>query len=256
MEPLFEAVIDLVELVSPGRVRNVARAVRAKTNQDIMPSSHQLVATPTARSLVERLFAAWRGSECTGDELAGMLVGAAETKHRVEQEFNVELVWTGPTTRFVPTRRTDQVLLELIEGARNNLFLVSFVAYSIPSVAAALNSASSRGVSVRFLLEASLEQGGSLNIDPIANVRATVPEAEIFTWTRRSGPFADGKVHAKLALSDIKSVFVTSANLTGYALERNMEAGVLISGGRVPRTLKEHLDSLIHTGVIQRADKT
>ena len=164
-----------------------------------------------------------------------MLVGATEVRKHAEEELNVELVWTGPTTRFVPTRRTEQVLLDLIGGADEDLFLVSFVAYAVPNVTKALNEASGRGVRIRMLLEASSTHGGSLDIDPAAIMRSNVPSAVIYTWKDKSEPFVDGKVHAKVAVVDGSRAFVTSANRTGYALERNMEAGVLIRGGPVPR---------------------
>lgn len=67
----------------------------------------------------------------SGDEVAGMLIGASEARKRVESELGIELVWMGPTTRFVPTLRTEQVLLDLIAGATTNLFPVSFVAYNV-----------------------------------------------------------------------------------------------------------------------------
>ena len=181
-----------------------------------------------------------------------MLLGASEARLRVERELNVELVWTGPTTRFVPTRRTEQVLLDLIASARADLFLVSFVAYDVRSVVAAMNDAANRGVRLRILLEASTDHGGSLNIDPSATMRTKVPKAEIFTWKEKPEPFVDGKVHAKVAVVDGSRAFVTSANLTGHALEKNMEAGVLINGGSVPKTLSEHLQALIDVGIISR----
>ncbi len=84
-----------------------------------------------------------------------MLVGASEARLRVQRELSVELVWTGPTTRVVPTRRTEQVLLDLIASANTDLFLVSFVAYDVRSVVTAMNEAASRGVRLRVLLEAS-----------------------------------------------------------------------------------------------------
>jgi phosphatidylserine/phosphatidylglycerophosphate/cardiolipin synthase-like enzyme len=163
------------------------------------------------------------------------------------------MVWTGPTTRFVPTRRTEQVLLDLIRGSHTDLFLLSFVTYAVPSVALAMNEAASRGVRLRVLLEASTSHGGSLTVDPAATMRAAVPAAEIFTWKKKPAPFVEGKVHAKVAVVDGTRAFITSANLTGHALEKNMEAGVLINGGPVPKTLSDHLQALIDVGVIGRA---
>jgi phosphatidylserine/phosphatidylglycerophosphate/cardiolipin synthase-like enzyme len=44
--------------------------------------------------------------------------------------------------------------------------------------------------------------------------------------------------------------FITSANLTGHAMEKNMEAGVLIFGGRIAKLLDEHLRSLVDTKIV------
>lgn len=253
MQALLDAVVDLVALVSPARVRIVAGAMRGLAAPRAAISVDALVATPAARASVGHVLAAWEQVGASGDEVAGMLLGASEARLRAERELNVELVWTGPTTRFVPTRRTEQVLLDLIASARTDLFVVSFVAYDVPSVAVAMNAAAGRGVRLRVLLEASTSHGGSLSVDPAATMRASVPTAEIFAWKERPEPFVDGKVHAKLAVVDGARAFITSANLTGYALEKNMEAGVLINGGTVPTTLIDHLQALIDVGVIGRA---
>ena len=62
--------------------------------------------------------------------------------------------------------------------------------------------------------------------------------------------FIDGKVHAKVAVADGCECFLSSANLTGHAMEKNMEAGILITGGGIPRNLHEHLDALVTTGIV------
>lgn len=252
MQALLDAVVDLVALVSPAKIRAVAGTLRGLTVPGAAPAADALVGTPAARASVARMLAAWGLVQVTGDEVAGMLLGASEARLRVERELSVELVWTGPTTRFVPTRRTEQVLLDLIRDSHTDLFLVSFVVYDVPSVATAMNEASNRGVRVRVLLEASTSRGGSLNIDPAATMRTCVSTAEILTWKDKPEPFVDGKVHAKVAVVDDTRAFITSANLTGHALEKNMEAGVLVNGGPVPRALGNHLQALIDVGIIGR----
>ena len=253
MQTLLDAVVDLVALVSPAKVRTVASALRGLSSPAAAPAANTLAETPAARAAVARVVAAWAQWQANGNEVAGMLLGASEARLRVERELSVELVWTGPTTRFVPTRRTEQVLLDLIASATTDMFLVSFVAYDVRSVVTAMNEAASRGVRLRVLLEASTSHGGSLNVDPAATMRASVPAAELFTWRDRPEPFVDGKVHAKVAVVDGARAFITSANLTGHALEKNMEAGVLINGGPVPKTLSDHLQALIDVGVVARA---
>jgi phosphatidylserine/phosphatidylglycerophosphate/cardiolipin synthase-like enzyme len=45
---------------------------------------------------------------------------------------------------------------------------------------------------------------------------------------------------------------VSSANLTDYALNLNMELGVLIAGGSQPQTVMAQFDALIAQGILHR----
>ena len=49
----------------------------------------------------------------------------------------------------------------------------------------------------------------------------------------------------KCAVSDARTLFLTSANLTEYAFTINMELGVLVTGGKLPAQVQEHFDQLI-----------
>jgi len=252
MKETLVASMDLVSLLPPSRIEVLADRIRGLQSADKDTSLYQLVSTPAARVGLDRLIDAWKFSGISGDILAGILVGAAYARHRAQSESSVELVWTGPTTPFVATRRTEQVLLDLIRNVKSDLFLVSFVAYDVASVVDALNVATARGVQLKILLETSASHGGSLSIDPIATMRRYVPSAELYTWVDRPAPFTEGKVHAKVAVADSSVAFLTSANLTAHAMEKNMEAGVLIQGGGIPGSLKRHLEALIDTKQLQR----
>lgn len=251
MEELLIAATDLVAMLSPPRIEALADRVRGSLSAEQDGRLHQLVTTPSARAALVRLVAAWKQSGISGDVLAGILVGAAYARQQAQRESNVELVWTGPTTPFVAIRRTEQVLLDLIRHAQSDLFLVSFVAYDVSTVVDALNAATARSVDVRILLETSTTHGGSLSVDPVATMRRCVPSAVLYIWTDRPAPFSEGRVHAKVAVADGKTAFLTSANLTGHALEKNMEAGVVISGGPIPIGMRAHLHALVETKVIQ-----
>ena len=101
-----------------------------------------------------------------------------------------------------------------------------------------------------LMLELSEDHGGSITFDAIGKMSTLVPVAKLYAWREKADPFSDGRVHAKVAAADGRMCFITSANLTGHAMEKNMEAGVLISGGHIPRVLDDHLRSLIDTKVI------
>ena len=101
-----------------------------------------------------------------------------------------------------------------------------------------------------MLLELSQDHGGSITFDAIGKMRTLVPAARLYAWREKADPFSGGRVHAKVAVADGRMCFITSANLTGHAMEKNMEAGVLISGGRIAKLLDEHLRSLVDTKVV------
>jgi len=61
-------------------------------------------------------------------------------------------------------------------------------------------------------------------------------------------------MHAKVVLADGSMALISSANLTDSAMILNMEVGVLIHGGQLPRTLQSSFHRLLSEGVIVRAE--
>jgi len=252
MEKLLDTVAALVSLVSPEKVEAIASRVRRTDPTKSASVLNGLVGTPVASGIVDQLIDAWQACPVSPDELASMLLAASHVFTRASAEQSTELVWTGPTTPFVAARRTEQALLQVINAAESTLFITSFVAYDISTLVKAFNAACDRGVRVSMLLESSQDHGGSINIDVIGKMSTLVPVARLYAWREKAEPFSDGRVHAKVAVADASMCFITSANLTGFAMERNMEAGVLISGGSIPKLLDNHLHSLVDTNVISR----
>lgn len=253
MNDLLDAISALVSLASPEKVGAIASRVRRTDSTKVASALAGVMGTPMAAALLNRVVDAWRKSHVGADELASMLLAASHAFSRASNQQTTELVWTGPKTPFVSARRTEQALLEVINAAEHDLFLTSFVAYEISTIVKALNSASERGVVVSMLLESSKEQGGNISFDVLGKMKDLVPAAKLYAWRDKVDPFTDGSVHAKVAVADGKLCFITSANLTGYAMEQNMEAGVLITGGRIPRTLHDHLQALVDTRTVSPA---
>ena len=253
MERLLEAVTAVVCLVSPEKGRALAGRIRKVEDVKTNVALSDVVGTATARAVVDRLVDAWRATSVGSGELASMLLAASHAFENVSKHQSIELVWTGPTTPFVSARRTEQALLQVIGAAKQNLFITSFVAYDVSTIVKALNDASARGVGIFMLLESSQDHGGSISFDVIGKMRTLVPTAKLYAWHERAAQFADGRVHAKVAVADGDVCFITSANLTGHAMEQNMEAGVLLSGGQIPRLLHDHLQALVDTKTVSPA---
>ncbi|MDD0813381.1 DISARM system phospholipase D-like protein DrmC [Curvibacter sp. HBC28] len=250
MDELLDAIAALVSLVSPEKIHAVAARVRRTDARKAATTLPSVVGTPVASSVVEQLAAAWQNTEVGSDELASMLIAASHVYAKAASEQSTELVWTGPTTPFVSARRTEQALLQVINSAEKSLFITSFVAYDVSAIVKALNAASDRGVVVSMLLELSKDHGGSITFDAIGKMRALVPSANLYAWHDQAAAYSGGRVHAKVVVADSKVCFITSANLTGHAMEMNMEAGVLITGGKVPEVLSKHLHLLVALRVV------
>jgi cardiolipin synthase len=252
MDALLDAIAALVSLVSPEKVQAIAARVRrteASKASSMLPSA---VGTPVASNVVEQLAAAWQDTKIGSDELASMLLAASHVYTKAASEQSTELVWTGPTTPFVSARRTEQALLEVINSAAQTLIITSFIAYDVSTIVKALNAACDQGVIVSMLLELPQQYGGRVSFDAIGKMRNLVPAAWLYAWEQKDDEFSGGSVHAKVAVADGRVCFITSANLTGHAMEKNMEAGVLISGGQIPKLLDGHLTSLFHTNLVTR----
>lgn len=250
MDELLDAIAALVSLVSPEKMQAIAARVRRTDASKAASTLPSTVGTPVASTVVEQLATAWQNTEVGSDELASMLLAASHVYTKAASEQSTELVWTGPTTPFVSARRTEQALLQIINSAEQSLFITSFVAYDVSTIVKALNAANDRGVVISMLLESSQDHGGSITFDAIGKMRTLAPSARLYAWRKKADPFSDGRVHAKIAVADGRMCFITSANLTGHAMEKNMEAGVLISGGRISKLLDEHLRSLVDTRIV------
>ena len=250
MEKLLDAIAAVVFLVSPDKVQAIAGRIRRTEANKAATALAGVVGTPVASGVVDQLIQAWCATSVSAEELASMLLAAVHVFTKASNEQSTELVWTGPTTPFVAARRTEQALLQVINVANSALFITSFVAYDVSSIVKALNAACERGVVVSMLLESSQDHGGSINIDVIGKMRTLVPTAQLYAWRDKADAFSDGRVHAKVAVADGSTCFITSANLTRYAMDKNMEAGVLISGGRIPKLLDKHLRSLVDMKIV------
>jgi phosphatidylserine/phosphatidylglycerophosphate/cardiolipin synthase-like enzyme len=197
---------------------------------------------------------AWKTNKAISpQEIAIALRCASAAAIENEKRGKTEIVWTGPSTGQVPVRHTEQVLCELINYAKRDIFIVSFVAYKIDNVINAMRDAIGRNVQISLLLESSIEHGGKVNQDSLMMMKTLFPSANIYSWSGKSDTDQlSGAIHAKCAIADSELAFITSANLTTAAMERNIELGVLIRGGNLPSELQKHLDSLISTRVFNK----
>lgn len=218
-----------------------------------------LAVVPTAvfRARAAEVMDAWAvvGVGVPGAGVALALEAAAATVAQLRAAQSVEVVWTGPSSPVIPVRSTVAVLQGLVDHARHDLLVVSFAAYKVPVVVEALAQAVARGARVRLVLDSAMDAGGKLTHDAKVAFAALGQTVAFYEWPAESRHIPGGGIaamHAKAAVADGRSALVTSANLTGQALAANMELGLLIQGGPVPRRVAAHFAELIATGTLLR----
>jgi phosphatidylserine/phosphatidylglycerophosphate/cardiolipin synthase-like enzyme len=195
---------------------------------------------------VDRLNHAWSGEPDLPGAAITMAFEAVEAARGARDDVSVEVVVTGPDSPAAPVRLTSEVVRQLIDSASKRVTMVSFAAYRIGTVLAALDAAVDRGVHVSLVLESAqmLEGGGGA---------LAYSRYRIYEWPVDRREPAEAKLHAKAIIVDSRHVLLTSANMTNAAYDRNIELGVLCHGGGVAGQVQRHFDALITRGVLKES---
>jgi len=260
-ENLLEAIVRASSEMPPGHVESFARCVEGMPEYVSEGSTIALnaVAGPAYRQNAQTLLQAWSNERgVSGHAVALALRSAVNASLRAAHDETIEVVWTGPTSRLIPMRRTREVLLDLIDQSESRLTIVSFAAYKVPEVLSSIQQAASRGVDVKLILETSEDSSGRLTHDAFDAFASLSRVASFYLWPREKRLAAtgvEGVLHAKAVIADSRSAFVTSANLTGHALMANIELGVLIRGGPLPSRLMTHFDELVAQGDLRKVSQ-
>ncbi|MBI1757616.1 MAG: hypothetical protein HYR62_00070 [Actinobacteria bacterium] len=183
--------------------------------------------------------------------VAGALLGAAQATSDQRARQRIDVVWTGPASSVSTSRLTAAVVIEMIDAAGEEIVLASFATNDEPTIVAALRRAADRAVGITLLLERPQDNPSyNSSRDPFAAL-----PARRLVWTRPARP-ERAAMHAKVIVVDRRTCLVSSANLTGAAMERNLECGVLIRGGDQPAQIRDHLLALLDAGTFTVAAST
>jgi cardiolipin synthase A/B len=178
--------------------------------------------------------------------LAGALLGSGATARRLRREASVDVVWTGPTSEITTSRVTSAVIAELLDEACSEILLIGYAVHNDPAIADALDRAAQRQVAITLLLERTADNPGyHQHSQPFPTLRA-----RRLAWPAANRPTAGAALHAKVLDIDRHTALVISANITRWALDSNLECGILIRGGDHPRQIHDHIDSLAALGIL------
>lgn len=259
-EDLLDHLSDIANDVPFYLVKSLAADIAKMSTDDWFLARNQIVQSmpqPNLRAQVGQLLDTWHQGrpELKPQSVALALLAAAQAAERQRRAQATSLVWTGPTSQGPALRRTDQALLQVINAAQQWLLVVSFAVYKIANIRRALVKAAERGVNIKICVEAPEPSEGKMTYDTIKALGNRVAQnATVYIWPKAKRPQTDdgkyGSLHVKCAVADEALLFISSANLTEYALTLNMELGVLIRGGPLPGDVAAHFNRLIEDGVL------
>ncbi|MGH9846950.1 MAG: DISARM system phospholipase D-like protein DrmC [Blastocatellia bacterium] len=219
----------------------------------------QTVSNPHYRPLVAKFLDAWRpyAENVPPKAVALALTTAAQCEKEHRENQSIEPVWTGPEVGGIPLRRTEQGLLELLDSATERILIVSYAVYNIPRIGEALIRSASRGVDTTLIIETPDRIVGRSAFNTLKELGPSVAaRCNVYFWPLEQratdGQGKPGILHVKCAVADGRRLFLSSANLTDYAFKLNMELGLLITGGALPKQVEGHFHQMIQMGVFAK----
>lgn len=169
----------------------------------------------------------------------------------------IDLVWSGPEVPGLHARDTRRVFEELLGSATRSLWISTFAFFDGPRAfdVLARRMESTPGLSVTLLLNIQRARGDSSSPEQLAQRFAERFWRKEWPGAIRPKVYYDprslaldgctGVLHAKAVVADEEAVFVTSANLTEAALDRNFEVGLLVRDRALAASLASHFKTLI-----------
>lgn len=260
--------MDPLQRLTDADLRSLAAALRAGRLAPPFATVGvgRVVAGPLAAELAERM-QALTGEGMRPDHIAVVAEAVLTARAgRPATDDALELVWTGPEAAGVANRDTAVVVRELFAQAAQSVMVAGFAVYQGREVFRGLAErlAVCTGLHARLYLDVHRgHQDTSLDSEVMRRFArrfveqdwpAGFPLPEVYYDPRSLATEAAKRssLHAKCVVVDRRVAFVTSANFTEAAQERNIEAGVVVRSHRFAARLADHFGALANGGVLKR----
>lgn len=181
------------------------------------------------------------------------------TKRTPQPDF----VWTGPEVVGLHARDTRRVYEELLSSAKRSIWCSSYAFFDGPRAFATLARRMDSTPGLRVTLLLNINRGPGDTSSPDSLVRRFAERFWTEEWPGKACPsvYYDPRsietggpgavLHAKAVVADEESVFITSANLTEAAWDRNIELGLLLRDRTLAATTLMHFRTLIEKNLLR-----
>lgn len=199
------------------------------------------------------------GMGLSGRACAAFIQAVDEVQAR---QLKPDLVWSGPEVAGLHARDTRRVYEELLGSAEHSVWASSYAYFDGPRAFEVLAKRMDAvpGLSVTLLLNIQRKRGDTSAADELVRRFADRFWGTDWPGAARPAVFYDpraveldgpgGVLHAKAVVADDETVFVTSANLTEAAWDRNIEIGLLLRDRALAASLVCHFRGLIDRALL------
>jgi phosphatidylserine/phosphatidylglycerophosphate/cardiolipin synthase-like enzyme len=188
-----------------------------------------------------------------------------DRSERPSPEDVIDLVTTGPEAAGVTNRDTSVVVRNLFAHTQSSVLIAGYAVYQGQRVFQALADRMYDRPELRVRMFLDIQRGPGDTTEPSDLVRRFAdrftkhqwpkdrPLPEIFYDPRSLAMHADKRasLHAKCVVVDRQEVFVSSANFTEAAHERNIEVGLLIHSSMLAERIVRHFEALLAEGLLK-----
>jgi len=230
---MADPIVELAGSITPAVARKVASSLEIDGSL-----TKALALLPTGSEVGKRL------AECHGllgsTMLASVLRGFATSGDK--SGTDIRSVWSGPSFDG-DGDHTTSAIAHLIDEATDDVFASTYSATVDSAFVQALWRAIARGVRTTLLIDSTVKDGQTATM-----LQSKLSGARFCTYVPADGKY--GLQHSKIVIVDSRSAFVTSANLSTAAAERNLEAGVVIHDAAFASKMRQRFAKLRDAGVV------
>lgn len=235
-----EDLAALASLLTPGEMRRVAASLETTGR----PRRAAREVAPNRAAAVSSTLAKVVSGFANPVALAAALRVIADTAE--ERPAPPVIVWSGPKLPG-DSIRTTEAIVRLIDEAEETVLASTYSGSKSAPFVQALQRAARRKVSITLVVDV-VERS-----ETASALAHAVPRARIYGYHHEVAGTV-GLQHSKVLVIDGHYTFVTSANLSVAALERNLEAGVLIDSLVLAGNITRRIADLVASGHLRPRD--
>jgi hypothetical protein len=249
---------DLRNLAAALRSGRLASPFRSIGLQRIVPATNSDSLQQELQWLHEQGF--------SGLHIAALIEALVKDRaQRPRAEDIFDLVTTGPESPGTSNRDTSVVVRELFANAEVSVLIAGYAVYQGRRVFKTLADTMIMKPELKVQMVLDVRRGpgdSSESTEIVQRFRhhfghqdwppdRPIPELFYFPPSLEDRPQDRGAMHAKLIVIDQSKVFISSANFTEAAQERNIEVGLVIRSRLLAAQISKHFASLISDGTLK-----